>query len=80
MLALHIAKMSSSRLQMKTLVEKTEGFSGAELKALCVEAGMIAIRDKRSKISQKDMLAAVERINVKKSTSGVTSSPDALYG
>jgi proteasome regulatory subunit len=80
MLALHTSKMSTSRLQMKTLVEKTEGFSGAEIKATCVEAGMIAIRDKRNKISQSDMMAAVERIMVKKSTSGVTSSPDALYG
>lgn len=80
MLALHTTKMSTSRLQMKTLVEKTEGFSGAEIKATCVEAGMIAIRDKRNKISQNDMMAAVERIMVKKSTSGITSSPDALYG
>ena len=80
MLALHTSKMSTSRLQMKTLVEKTEGFSGAEIKATCVEAGMIAIRDKRNKISQNDMMAAVERIMVKKSTSGITSSPDALYG
>ena len=80
MLALHTSKMSTSRLQMKTLVEKTEGFSGAEIKATCVEAGMITIRDKRNKISQNDMMAAVERIMVKKSTSGITSSPDALYG
>lgn len=80
MLALHTSKMSTSRLQMKTLVEKTEGFSGAEIKATCVEAGMIAIRDKRNKISQSDMMSAVERIMVKKSTSGITSSPDALYG
>ena len=80
MLALHTSTMSTSRLQMKTLVEKTEGFSGAEIKATCVEAGMIAIRDKRNKISQSDMMSAVERILVKKSTSGITSSPDALYG
>ncbi|RJU80661.1 MAG: AAA family ATPase [Candidatus Poseidoniales archaeon] len=80
MLALHTSKMSTSRLQMKTLVEKTEGFSGAEIKATCVEAGMIAIRDKRSKISHTDMMSAIERIMVKKSTSGITSSPDALYG
>lgn len=80
MLALHTSTMSTSRIQMKTLVEKTEGFSGAEIKATCVEAGMIAIRDKRNKISQSDMMSAVERILVKKSTSGITSSPDALYG
>lgn len=79
-LKLHTSKMSTSRIQLKAIVEKTEGYSGAELKATCVEAGMIAIRDKRSKISQADLIKAVERIQVKKSTSGVTSSPDALYG
>jgi len=79
-LALHILKMSTSRINLKAIVDKTEGYSGAELKATCVEAGMVAIRDKRNKITQADLLLAVERIQIKKSTSGVTSSPDALYG
>jgi len=79
-LALHISKMSTLRINLKAIVDKTEGYSGAELKATCVEAGMVAIRDKRNKITQADILLAVERIQIKKSTSGVTSSPDALYG
>ena len=79
-LALHISKMSTSRINLKAIVDKTEGYSGAELKAICVESGMVAIRDKRNKITQADLLLAVERIQTKKSTSGVTSSPDALYG
>ena len=79
-LALHISKMSTSRINLKAIVDKTEGYSGAELKATCVESGMVAIRDKRNKITQADLLLAVERIQIKKSTSGVTSSPDALYG
>ena len=48
-LKLHTSNMSTSRIQLKAIVEKTEGYSGAELKATCVEAGMIAIRDKRGK-------------------------------
>ena len=79
-LALHASKMSTSRVNLKPIVDKTEGYSGAELKATCVEAGMVAIRDKRNKITQSDFLLAVERIQTKKLTSGVTSSPDALYG
>lgn len=79
-LALHISKMSTSRINLKAIVDKTEGYSGAELKAISVEAGMVAIRDKRNKITQADILLAVERIQIKKSTSGVTPSPDALYG
>ena len=79
-LSLHISNMSTSRINLKTIVEKTEGYSGAELKATCVEAGMIAIRDKRDKISQKDLIQAIDRIQTKKSNSGSKSSPDALYG
>ena len=79
-LELHTSQMSTSRVKIQPLVDKTEGFSGAELKATCVEAGMIAIREKRGKVTQKDLMLAIERILLKKSTSGITSSPDALYG
>ncbi|MBT5185030.1 MAG: proteasome-activating nucleotidase, partial [Euryarchaeota archaeon] len=54
--------------------------SGAELKATTVESGMIAIREGRSKVKQDDILLAVDRIKAKRETTGITSSPDALYG
>ena len=76
---LHISKMSTKRLQIPKIVEKTIGFSGAELKATCVEAGMIAIRDKRSSISQKDFMESIKRINLKKTRGGMKDSPEALY-
>ena len=79
-LTIHFEKMSTTRVNIKKIVEMTEGFSGAELKATTVEAGMIAIREKRGKVTQKDLMLAIERILLKKSTSGITSSPDALYG
>tara|TARA_X000001036_G_scaffold82232_2_gene74057 strand:- start:6913 stop:8133 length:1221 start_codon:yes stop_codon:yes gene_type:complete len=76
---LHISKMSTKRIQIPKIVEKTSGFSGAELKATCVEAGMIAIREKRSSISQKDIMESIKRINLKKSRGGLKDSPEALY-
>jgi len=76
---LHISKMSTKRLQIAKIVEKTSGFSGAELKATCVEAGMIAIRDKRSSINQNDFMESIKRINLKKTRGGLKESPDALY-
>lgn len=78
-LSLHISTMSAKRINLQRIVEKTEGYSGAELKATCVEAGMIAIRDGRSSISNDDLLQAVTRINEKKTNGGRTASPDALY-
>ena len=76
---LHISKMSTKRIQIAKLVEKTSGYSGAELKAICVEAGMIAIREKRSSISQNDFMESIKRINLKKSRGGLKESPEALY-
>lgn len=78
-LSLHISTMSAKRINLQRVVEKTEGYSGAELKATCVEAGMIAIRDGRSSVSNDDLLQAVTRINEKKTNGGRTASPDTLY-
>ena len=79
-LSIHYDNMSTNRLNIAKLVDMTEGFSGAELNATTVESGMIAIREKRSKVTQSDAVLAVERIKKKKESGGNTSSPDALYG
>ena len=76
---LHVSNMSTRRVQINQIVEKTVGFSGAELKATCVEAGMIAIREGRASINQKDFMEAIKRINVKKSRGGLEGNPEALY-
>ena len=79
-LSIHFKKMSTSRVNIAKIVELTEGFSGAELKATTVESGMIAIRENRSKVKQEDVLMAVDRIKKKRESNGRSASPDALYG
>ena len=79
-LSIHFDKMSTSRINVAKIVEMTEGFSGAELKATTVEAGMIAIREGRSKVKQEDAISAVLRIKKKRESNGISASPDALYG
>ncbi len=79
-LSIHFNKMSTSRINIGKVVELTEGFSGAELKATTVESGMIAIRENRTKVKQEDVLMAVDRIKKKRESNGLSSSPDALYG
>ena len=44
------------------LVDKMEGFSGAEIKAVCTEAGYFAIREDRTFVTNKDFLRAVEKV------------------
>jgi len=65
--------------ELKSIIDKTAGFSGAEIKATCVEAGMIAIRQGRGYITQDDFLESVKRINVKKINGGLKDSPDSIY-
>ena len=44
------------------IVLLTEGFSGAELKAVCTESGYFAIRNKRTKVIMDDIMSAISKI------------------
>jgi proteasome regulatory subunit len=55
------------------LAEGTEGASGADIKAVCTEAGMFAIRDDRTEISETDFLSAWDKIQ-KENAEGETPS------
>ena len=79
-LELHLSKMNTKGVRLKSIAQATVGYSGAELKATCVEAGMIAIRSDRDTVVHADVTKAIERLNRKKSQSGSQSSPEGLYG
>ncbi len=78
-LSVHLGNMNTKKVSIGRIVERTKGYSGAELKATCVEAGMIAIRDNRSSVTQQDMLDAVSRLDKKRSQGTTMRSPEALY-
>ena len=50
------------KIKMDTLIKKMKGFSGAEIKAVCTEAGYFAIRNDRVKILEKDLFSAVDKV------------------
>jgi proteasome regulatory subunit len=79
-LSIHLSQMNTSRVNIAKATDASEGFSGAELKAACVESGMIAIRDGRSKVTQTDVLNAIDLVKKKRETNGKSSSPEELYG
>ena len=58
---------------------QTKGFSGAELKALIMEAGLNAISNNRESISREDMKLALDIVNENRVELG-NSNPEALYG
>ena len=62
-LKIHTKKMKlDENLDFDELSILTEELSGADLKAVCTEAGMFAIRSKRRKVTQKDFIEAIENI------------------
>ena len=62
-LKIHTAKMKiDDEIDFDTISELTEGLSGADLKAVCTEAGMFAIRSERKQVIAKDFLDAIDKI------------------
>jgi proteasome regulatory subunit len=70
-LKIHIRDLPVAKIDMDVIVNKTEGFSGAELKAVTTEAAMFALRDRlvgtnRTKITQTDFENAIQKLKGKK--------------
>ena len=62
-LKIHTSKMKlAENIDFDEISEITEGLSGADLKAVCTEAGMFAIRSDRKEVISKDFLDAIDKI------------------
>ena len=68
----------SDDVSFRKLAIATDGYSGAELKSVLIEAGMQAISDGRSTCNHKDFVDAISAIDVKRKESDY-SAPDSLY-
>lgn len=63
----------------QAVVKLAEGFNGADLRNICTEAGMFAIRDERDYVVHEDFMKAVRKLNdAKKLESSLTY--DAAFG
>ena len=62
---IHTRKMSLTKnVDFDELASRTDGVSGADLKAICTEAGMFAIRDNRTRVKMLDFTLAVDKVMV----------------
>tara|TARA_Y100001954_G_C15801731_1_gene600498 strand:+ start:1495 stop:2709 length:1215 start_codon:yes stop_codon:yes gene_type:complete len=68
----------SSQINLKEIASKTDGFSGAEIKSLVVEAGVSAISNGRKKISKSDFSKSLERVTDGRMGDG-TDNSSGLY-
>ena len=59
---IHTKDMKLEKFDLKKILDKMEGFSGAEIRSVCTEAGYFAIRDKRVKIKKEDFLKGIRKV------------------
>jgi proteasome regulatory subunit len=62
----HTRKMEEAgaleNINYRELVTLSDGLTGAEIEAICREAGMLAIRNDSDKITAEDFLAAIRKV------------------
>ena len=62
-LKIHSKRMNLTRgLDLTKIAEKLNGASGAEVKGVCSEAGMFALRERRVHVTQEDFEMAVAKV------------------
>ena len=49
-------------IDYEAIVKLSDGFNGADLRNVCTEAGMFAIREERDYVIQEDFMKAVRKV------------------
>jgi proteasome regulatory subunit len=60
---IHTRKMNmDKKVKLEELVSQVDGASGADIKAVCTEAGMFAIKEGRNKVAMRDFENAITKL------------------
>ncbi|EGS17549.1 26S protease regulatory subunit 4-like protein [Thermochaetoides thermophila DSM 1495] len=74
--ALHTSKMSLAEdVDLEEFIAQKDDLSGADIKAICTEAGLMALRERRMRVQMSDFRAARERVLRTKQE----GEPEGLY-
>jgi proteasome regulatory subunit len=57
-------------VDIELIIKEMDNFTGAEIHAVCTEAGYFAIRDNRIKVIQKDFIKAIEKVKQEEELEG----------
>ncbi len=69
--AIHTKEMSLDKdVDVDKVIELMQGFSGAEVRAGCTEAGYFAIRNNRTKVTPEDFIKAVSKVKAEEESEG----------
>lgn len=64
---IHARKMNvSGEVNFEELARSCEDFNGAQCKAVCVEAGMIALRRNAQQLTHEDFMEGIQEVQAKK--------------
>lgn len=64
----HTRKMKLGDIDYHTISQLTEGFNGSEIKAVCTEAGLEAIRNRKRCIEMSNFVSAIDKVVKKAKT------------
>jgi proteasome regulatory subunit len=65
-----------SNVDFDRLLAATKDRTGADIKSICTEAGMFAIREKRTSVTQKDFQLAISKVQER---GGSDNAPSSMY-
>ncbi|PFH37647.1 26S proteasome regulatory subunit, S6a family AAA ATpase [Besnoitia besnoiti] len=70
-LQIHARKMNVNKqdVNFRELARSTDDFNGAQLKAVCVEAGMVALRRGATELCHEDFVEGIAQVQAKKKSS-----------
>ena len=74
---IYLEAIKKNPVNIDQLVKKMKGFSGAEIKSVCTEAGYFAIRESKKAVTQEDFVKAIDKVKLKK---GVDESGSTMFG
>lgn len=75
-LRIHTSRMNlAPDVDLESLISENDGLSGADIKALATEAGLLALRERRMQVTKKDLDSAKERVLARNEDQG----PAGLY-
>jgi 26S proteasome regulatory subunit T2 len=73
---IHTSRMTlSGDVDLEEFVMSKDDLSGADIKAICTEAGLLALRERRMKVVAEDFRKAKEKVLYRKSE----GTPEGLY-
>ncbi|KAI3421987.1 ATPase of 26S proteasome regulatory subunit 4 [Globodera pallida] len=72
---IHTARMQLEKVDLEEFIAAKDDLSGADIKAMCTESGLLALRERRMRVTMEDMRKAKENVLYRKKD----NAPETMY-